>query len=162
MKSVKITYWIKAAFLVLSWLILFNGLEGKEIDGVTFFTSLLIYTGAVVFDLIFLCIETNAKTNILTEGIYKGSLFLVIVNGLLAIFELIGAVRGIEIVIGESQQLVMKIADNGIVRVFSELDNIEFKIKYFMLLILVFGLFSILPGLFLIHAKDKYQKKNQS
>lgn len=100
----KITYWIKAAFLVLSWLILFNGLEGKEIDGVTFFTSLLIYTGAVVFDLIFLCIETNAKTNILAEGIYKGSLFLVIVNGLLAIFELIGAVRGIEIVIGESQQ----------------------------------------------------------
>lgn len=57
---------------------------------------------------------------------------------------------------------MMKIADNGIVRVFSELDNIEFKIKYFMLLILVFGLFSILPGLFLIRAKDKYQEKNQS
>lgn len=45
-------------FLVLSWLILFNGLEESSIDEATFFTSLLIYTGAIVFDLIFLCIET--------------------------------------------------------------------------------------------------------
>ena len=66
-------------FLVLSWLILFNGLEESSIDEATFFTSLLIYTGAIVFDLIFVCIETYAENNItvaIPEGVYRGSLVL--------------------------------------------------------------------------------------
>lgn len=158
----KVTYWIKIGFLFLSWLILFNGLEGSIIDEATFFTSLLIYTGAIVFDLIFLCIETYAETNITTEGIYKGSLVLVVVNSLLVIFEFIGAMRGIEVVVDEKNILVMKITNSGITRVFSALDNFKCKISDFMLLILVFGVLSIIPGLLLTRAKRKHQENNQS
>lgn len=99
-------------FLVLSWLILFNGLEESSIDEATFFTSLLIYTGAIVFDLIFLCIETYAENNITTEGVYRGSLVLAVVNSILVIFEFIGAMRGIEIIADEKNKLVMKMGQS--------------------------------------------------
>lgn len=50
----------------------------------------------------------------------------------------------------------------GITRVFGVLNEIKFEISYFMIFILVFGILSIIPGLFLIRAKKKYQENNQS
>lgn len=149
-------------FLVLSWLILFNGLEESSIDEATFFTSLLIYTGAIVFDLIFLCIETYAENNITTEGVYRGSLVLAVVNSILVIFEFIGAMRGIEIIADEKNKLVMKITDGGITRVFSVLNSFKFKVSFFMLLIVGLGVLLIIPGLLLTRIKRKYQENNQS
>lgn len=158
----KLTYWIKTCFLFLSWMILFNGLEAESIDEATFFTSLLIYTGAIVFDLIFLCIETHAKTNFITECVYVTGIGLIIVNSFFVFIELIGAMHGINVIVNEKNLLVMQIANGGITRVFGVLNKIKFEISYFMILILVFGILSIIPGLFLIRAKKKYQENNQS
>lgn len=158
MKKVIITYWIKAAFLLLSWLILFNGLEVEKIDSKIFFISVLIYTGAIVFDLIFLCIETNAEGNDTTEGIYKGSLALTILNGIICVIEFIGAMQGLKII--ENNSLVIKISTSGITEVFPDLLNCEFRLSWFMMLVLFFGLCSIIPGLLLARYRRIHREAN--
>lgn len=158
----KITYWIKAGFLFLSWIILFSGLEGDSVDEKIFFTSVLIYTGAIVFDLIFLCIETYAEANNTTEGIYKSSIILTVVNSLLCICEFIGSMEGFYIAINTKKELIMKIVPCGLTQVFPKLLGVELKMSWFMIFVLIVGMCSIIPGLLLTKNREKNQEDNQS
>lgn len=159
-EKVKTTYWIKAGFLFLSWVILFNGLDGSNVDSKIFFTSVLIYTGAVVFDLIFLCIETNAQVSKAIGNIFKLSIGLTIINAVICVIEFVGAMEGIELVITQSNILVMKIVPCGLTYIFPWLLNLECRIAYFMMAVLISGLLSVGPGLLLTRCRRLEQEAN--
>lgn len=151
----KVTYWIKGVFLLLSWLILFNGLENADINSQIFFTSVLIYTGAVIFDLIFLTIESFSKSDEGINGVYVSSLTLVVLNGVICFIEFIGAMGGVEVVRNTDDILMINIVSCGLTEVFTTLRDWSYELKYFMSLVVLFGFISIFPGLLSLKNKDR-------
>lgn len=139
---------------------MFDGLNNESINNKIFFASVLIYTGAIVFDLIFLCIETNAKVGKLMTGIYCGSVFLAVVNTVICIVELVGAMGGLDICLTETEQFVVKITECGLTKVFPNLLLLELKISIGMIVVLLMGMLSILPGLLMVKLRDLKQEKD--
>ena len=151
----KVTYWIKGLFLFLSWFILFNGLEEADINSEIFFTSVLIYTGAIIFDLIFLAIESFSKSDEGLNGVYVSSLILIVLNGLVCCIEFIGAMGGVEIARNLDDILMINIVPCGLTEVFTTLRECSYELKYFMSLVVLFGCISIFPGLLSLKNKDR-------
>ncbi|MBR2037426.1 MAG: hypothetical protein IKJ39_05265 [Lachnospiraceae bacterium] len=143
----KVTYGVKLVFLTLSWVILFTGLDGDKINGQTFFASVLIYTGAIVFDLIFLCIDANARVGKLETGIYYISYGLAICNFLLTIVELIGALGGLNIILDKEKGMVIVVTQCSFTNVFPAFLSWKIQISFAMMSVLFIGLSSIVPGL---------------
>lgn len=160
----KVTYCIKGLFLVFSWFILFNGLENANINSQIFFTSVLIYTGAIIFDLIFLAIESFSKSDEGLKGVYVSSLILIVLNGLICCIEFIGAMGGLEIARNSEEILMINIVPCGLTEVFTTLQDCSYELRYFMILVILFGIISILPGLLSLKNKDRVNvnKSNQN
>ena len=157
--NVKTAYWTKAIFLLLSWFILFSGLESNIINSKIFYTSVLIYTGAVVYDLIFLCIETNARATKMTSGVFVGSLIWLVFNCVLTIAEFIGAMGGLSVV-AVNDILMIQVVECGLTHVFPQILTWELKVAYFMIAVLIGGVLSVIPGVVHICCKESEQKNN--
>ena len=151
----KVTYCIKGLFLVFSWLILFSGLENADINSQIFFTSVLIYTGAIIFDLIFLAIESFSKSDEGLGGIYISSVILIVLNSLICCVEFVGAMDGLKITRNEKGILMINIVPCGVTEVFKKLQGFSYELKYFMILVILFGILSILPGLLSLKNKNR-------
>lgn len=151
----KVTYSIKAIFLFFSWLILFNGLDDSVINAGIFFTSVLIYTGAVIFDLVFLAVETYSKSDEKMNGVYWLSVILIFFNSVICCIEFIGAMGGLKIIENPSETLVIGIVECGLTEVYKFLSEWSFELWIFMILVIVFGILSIVPGVFSLENKDR-------
>ncbi|MCM1179756.1 MAG: hypothetical protein NC347_05845 [Clostridium sp.] len=153
----KITYGLKEIFLLFSWILLFK--SNSVNDSGIFLTSIMIYSGAIIFDLIFFAIEARSKASNWLKGAYYGSIVLAIANGFIALVGLLGAFEMIAIEPTENtyQMIVTK---GDLTAVYNVLLPMKVKLWIYMTLVLIFGLFEIFPGWFLI--KDKSQKQIES
>lgn len=151
-----ITYSIKGIFLILSWLSLFTGIEKESFNNQIFFTSILIYTASVLFDLIFLCIENNAQVNTGRAKVFKSSLGLAIANGLVCIFAFMGIINAIYI----NKDLKIKVTSGGFTTVYPEILKYDFPLSYVMIFIIFLGIGSIIPGFVVCLLKMKEQENN--
>ena len=150
-----LTYWGKAIFLAVSWGILFNGLDAPVINSTIFFTSVLIYTGAIIFDLIFLAIESTSKSDEKLNGISKLSKVLIFFNSFIALIELIGAMNGLCINKNPKNVLSISLMPSGLTTVFTPLKEYFLELWIFMILVLLFGILSILPGALSLKNKNR-------
>lgn len=155
----KITYGLKEIFLFLSWILLFKSNPVGE-DSSIFLISIMIYSGAIIFDLIFFAIEARAKTSKRLKGVYYGSIILTILNGLIAFVGLLGALKVITITYSIANSYQITITKGGLTDVYKVLSSIEVKLWIYMTLVLLFGLLEIFPGLLLV--KEKSQKQIES
>lgn len=153
----KITYGLKEIFLLCSWILLFK--SNSVNDSGIFLTSIMIYSGAIIFDLIFYAVEAKSRASIRLKGAYYGSIVLAIVNGVIALVGLLGAFEMISIirVTGTYQLIVTK---GDLTDVYNILLSIKVKLWIYMTVVLLFGLLEIIPGLLLI--KEKSQKQIES
>jgi hypothetical protein len=128
-------------------------------DAGIFLTSIMIYSGAIIFDLIFFAIEARSKASKYLKGAYYGSIILAIANGFITLVGLLGAFEMITINhIESTYQLVVTKGD--LTGVYNVLLSIKVKLWIYMTLVLMFGLLEIFPELLLV--KDKSQKQIES
>ncbi len=153
----KITYGLKEIFLLFSWILLFK--SNSVNDSGIFLTSIMIYSGAIIFDLIFFVMEARSKASIRLKGAYYGSMILVIANIIIALIGLLGAFEMITIIY-EADTYQMIIAKGDLTDVYNALSSLKVKLRIYMTLVLIFGLLEIFPGLLLV--KDKCQKQIES
>lgn len=153
----KITYGLKEIFLLFSWILLFK--SNSVNDSCIFLTSIMIYSGAIIFDLIFYAIEARSKASNYLKGAYYGSIVLAIVNGFIALVGLLGAFGMISI-IWEIDTYQMIVTKGDLTDVYNVLMSIKVKLWIYMTLVLIFGLLEIIPGLLL--EKEKSQKQIES
>lgn len=153
----KITYGLKEIFLLFSWILLFK--SNSVNDSGIFLTSIMIYSGAIIFDLIFFAIEARSKASKRLKGAYYGSIILAIVNGFIALVGLLGAFEVVAITrIENTYQMIVTKSD--LTDVYNVLLSIKVKLWIYMTLVLLFGLLEIFPGLLLV--KEKSQKQIES
>lgn len=153
----KVTYGLKEIFLLFSWILLFN--SNSVNDSGIFLTSIMIYSGAIIFDLIFFVIEARSKVSKRLKGAYYGSIILAIINGFIASVGLLGSFEVITI-IRTANTYQMIVAKGDLTDVYNVLQSIKVKLWIYMTLVLLFGLLEIFPGLLLV--KDKSQKQIES
>lgn len=153
----KITYGLKEIFLLFSWILLFKS-NSVNNSGI-FLTSIMIYSGAIIFDLIFFAIEARSKASKRLKGAYYGSIILAIVNGFMSLVGLLGAFEVVAITrIANTYQVIVTKSD--LTDVYKALLSIKIKLWIYMTLVLLFGLLEIFPGLLLV--KEKSQKQIES
>lgn len=150
----KITYGLKEIFLFLSWILLFK--SNSVNDSGIFLTSIMIYSGAIIFDLIFFAIEARSKASIYLKGAYYGSIILAIINGFIALVGLLGAFEMITIVC-ETDTYQMIVTRGDLTYVYVMLLSIKVKLWIYMTLALIFGLLEICPGLLIVKYKTQKQ-----
>lgn len=153
----KITYGLKEIFLLFSWILLFK--SNSVNDSGVFLTSIMIYSGAIIFDLIFFAIEARSKASKRLKGAYYGSIILAIVNGFISLVGLLGAFGVVAITrIANTYQMI--VTNGDLTDVYKALLSIKIKLWIYMTLVLLFGLLEIFPGLLLV--KEKSQKQIES
>lgn len=156
--AMKITYGLKEIFLLFSWILLFksNSVGDSEI----FLTSIMIYSGAIIFDLVFFAIEAQSKASKRLKGAYYGSIVLAIVNGVITLVGMLGAF-GI-VIIEKMPEGVYQLAiqKGDFTDVYNVLVSVKVELWIYMTLVLGFGLAEVVPGLLL--AKENSQKQIDS
>lgn len=154
----KITYGLKEIFLLSSWVLLFksNSVSNSEI----FLTSIMIYSGAIIFDLVFYAIEARSKASKWLKGAYYGSIILAIANGFIALVGFFGAMDIISIVQMQGDMYQLVIARGNLTNVYNILLSMKVELWIFMTLVLLFGLLEIFPGLLIV--KENSQKQIDS
>lgn len=153
----KITYGLKEIFLLFSWILLFK--SNSVNDSGIFLTSIMIYSGAIIFDLIFFAIEAKSKASNRLKGAYYGSIVLAIANGFIALVGLLGAYE--MITIDHTANMYQMIVTKGnLTDVYNVLLSVKVELWIYMTLVLIFGLLEIFPGWLLV--KDKNQKQIES
>lgn len=156
--AMKITYWLKEIFLLFSWILLFesNSISNSDI----FLTSIMIYSGAIIFDLIFFSIEAQSKASKRLKGAYYGSIVLAVANGAIALVGMLGAF-GIVIIRQTPEGIYQLIIREGdLTDVYNVLISLKVELWIYMTLVLGFGLAEIVPGLLI--AKENSQKQIDS
>ncbi len=154
----KITYGLKEIFLFFSWLLLFksNSVGNSEI----FLTSIMIYSGAIIFDLIFFAIEAQSKASKRLKGAYYVSITLAIVNGLITLVGVLGAF-GVVVIEKTPQGVYQLVLSKGdFTDVYNVLLSLKVELWIYMTLVLFFGLAEVAPGYLL--AKENSQKQIDS
>lgn len=155
----KVTYGTKELFLIFSWLFLFNTNATNSInDSGIFLTSIMIYSGAIVFDLVFFVIESDARVSNRLKGAYYGSVILAIINILITYVAFLGAIGQITIIREDTYKIVMQ---KGLLTdVYNDLLSVKLELGTYLFLVLIFGLLEIVPGLLI--AKENAQKQIDS
>lgn len=156
--SMKITYGLKEIFLFFSWILLFK--SNSVNDSGIFLTSIMIYSGAIIFDLVFYAIEARSRASNRLKGAYYGSIILIIVNAFIALVALLGAFDMITITQTVEDTYQLTIAKGNLTDVYNAFLLIKVKLWIYMTLVLLFGLLGVLPGLLLV--KEKSQKQIES
>lgn len=157
--KIKVTYSTKALFLFFSWLFLFktNAITSTD-DSNIFLTSIMIYSGAIIFDLIFFAIESEPRVSDRLKGAYYGSIILIIINVLITFVAFLGANGLVTIIQEDTYQIEIK--SGFLTDVYSGLLSVKLKLGVYLFLVLSFGLLEIIPGLLI--AKEDSQKQVDS
>lgn len=153
--AMKVIYGIKSIFLFFSWILLFksNSVENSEV----FLTSIMIYSGAIIFDLIFFVIEAETRVSNRLKGAYYGSIVLAIANGFITAIAFFGALGIITIEYSEVENVYQLTIQRGTMTdIFKIFLSIKVKLWIYMILVALFGVLEIFPGLLI--AKENSQK----
>lgn len=152
--EIKVTYFLKELFLVFSWFMLFtsNSVENPQI----FLTSIMIYSGAIIFDLIFYAIDSKSKASISLKGAYFISITLAVLNGVCTIIAFLGAINCLTIDgLGNKYNII--IVKGTFTDIFSEMGKFSFGLRGYLIFVLFLALLEVLPGALIL--KDKNQKQ---
>jgi hypothetical protein len=120
----------------------------------------MIYSGAIIFDLVFFAIEAQSKASKRLKGAYYGSIVLAIVNGFITLVGMLGAF-GIVIIEKIPEGIYQLAIQKGdFTDVYNVLLSVKVELWIYMTLVLAFGLAEVVPGLLL--AKENSQKQIDS
>ena len=155
--EVKVTYVFKVLFLIFSWIILFqsNSTDNPQI----FLTSIMIYSGAIIFDLIFNAIESCSKASSSLKGAYYISIVLIIFNGLCTVIAFLGAIGCLSIEKLRNMYYIV-IVEGTFTEIFSESKYFLLELKMYLIFALLFSIMEVFPGLLIL--KDEKQKQIES
>ena len=138
-----IYYVVKAVFLVFSWFVVF-AFDLNKIDCNVLFTSIFIYAGSIVFDLIYLIWKSRKPSKLVTVAKWL-SVLLLIANIITVIISSCFS-KWIEIVLIE-EVYTLKLTMASFVEIFNVSPNL-FSLKDFMAFVLISGAGSLFPNIF--------------
>lgn len=155
--EIKITYLFKEIFLIFSWIMIFfsNSIENSQI----FLTSIMIYSGAVIFDLVFFAVEAKSKASSALRGAYYISIALAVLNGLITAVAVFGAFNCI-VISNANDMYKLVIKEGTLTDIYKEIASFGISLSVYLLLVLLFGVLEAVPGLLIL--KDKNQKQVDS